>query len=84
MITGTLPGISREQATELIEANGGKVTSSVSKKTDYLVAGSRAGRLEVRQGGRGRDRADRRARLLELIENGVPADAAAEEPGGAG
>ncbi|MFN2219112.1 MAG: NAD-dependent DNA ligase LigA [Anaerolineae bacterium] len=43
VITGTLPTLSREQAKELIEAQGGKVTGSVSSKTDYLVAGERAG-----------------------------------------
>ena len=43
VITGTLPEMSREQATERIEAAGGKVTGSVSKKTDYLVAGADPG-----------------------------------------
>ncbi|HET7457785.1 MAG TPA: NAD-dependent DNA ligase LigA, partial [Gemmatimonadaceae bacterium] len=43
VITGTLPTLSREQATELIEANGGRVTSSVSSKTSALVAGADAG-----------------------------------------
>lgn len=43
VLTGTLATLSRERATELIEANGGKVTSSVSKKTTYLVAGADAG-----------------------------------------
>jgi DNA ligase (NAD+) len=43
VITGTLPTMSREQATELIEAYGGKVTGSVSSKTDYLLAGEKAG-----------------------------------------
>jgi DNA ligase (NAD+) len=43
VLTGTLDMMSREQATERIEANGGKVTSSVSKKTSFLVAGSDAG-----------------------------------------
>ena len=38
-----LPEWSREQATEQIMAAGGRVTSSVSKKTDYLVAGESAG-----------------------------------------
>ena len=43
VITGTLPNLSREVATERIEAAGGKVTGSVSKKTDYLVAGADPG-----------------------------------------
>ncbi|HYH58257.1 MAG TPA: NAD-dependent DNA ligase LigA [Thermoleophilaceae bacterium] len=43
VITGTLPNMSREVATERIEAAGGKVTGSVSKKTDYLVAGADPG-----------------------------------------
>ncbi len=43
VLTGTLPTYSREQATELIQAAGGRVTSAVSKKTDYLVAGESAG-----------------------------------------
>jgi DNA ligase (NAD+) len=43
VLTGTLPNISREKATELIEQAGGKVTGSVSKKTTYVVAGSEPG-----------------------------------------
>jgi len=43
VLTGTLPTLSREQATERIEQAGGKVTGSVSKKTDYLVAGEDPG-----------------------------------------
>ena len=43
VITGTLPTMSREQATELIIANGGTVTGSVSKKTSYLLMGTDAG-----------------------------------------
>ena len=42
-ITGTLPTMSRADAEKLIESNGGKVVSSVSKKTDYLLMGEAAG-----------------------------------------
>ena len=43
VLTGTLPELTREQATERIEGAGGKVTGSVSKKTDYVVAGADPG-----------------------------------------
>jgi len=43
VLTGTLDTLSREQATELIESHGGKVTSGVSKKTTYVVAGADPG-----------------------------------------
>ncbi|MHB9027237.1 MAG: NAD-dependent DNA ligase LigA [Candidatus Latescibacterota bacterium] len=43
VLTGTLPTLTREQASEIILSKGGKVTSSVSKKTDYVLAGSEAG-----------------------------------------
>jgi DNA ligase (NAD+) len=50
VLTGTLPTLTREQATERIQAAGGKVTSSVSKKTDYVVAGDSPGsKLEKAQ-----------------------------------
>jgi DNA ligase (NAD+) len=54
VLTGTLPELTREQATEMITRAGGRVTGSVSRKTDYLVAGESPGsklaqaeRLEV-------------------------------------
>jgi DNA ligase (NAD+) len=43
VITGTLPNYSRDEAGEAVRAAGGKVTSSVSKKTDFVVAGENAG-----------------------------------------
>jgi DNA ligase (NAD+) len=43
VITGSLPTLSREQAASLVEANGGRVSSSVSKKTSFVVVGSDAG-----------------------------------------
>lgn len=45
-ITGTLPNMSRDEASKLIESHGGKVVSSVSKKTSYLLAGEAAGSKE--------------------------------------
>ena len=43
VLTGTLPALAREDAKAMIEAAGGKVAGSVSKKTDYVVAGAEAG-----------------------------------------
>ncbi|HTQ49871.1 MAG TPA: NAD-dependent DNA ligase LigA [Candidatus Acidoferrales bacterium] len=50
VLTGTLPSMTREEATAKIEAAGGKVTGSVSKKTDFILAGAEAGsKLEKAQ-----------------------------------
>ncbi len=43
VITGTLPHMPRSEAQKLIEAHGGKVSESVSKKTSYVLAGEDAG-----------------------------------------
>lgn len=43
VVTGTLPSMGRKEASEYIEKHGGKVSGSVSKKTNYLVAGENAG-----------------------------------------
>ena len=50
VLTGTLPTLKRDQASAMIEAAGGKVSGSVSKKTDFVVAGAEAGsKLEKAQ-----------------------------------
>jgi DNA ligase (NAD+) len=43
VLTGTLPTLTRDEAADMIKAHGGRVTSSVSKKTSYVVAGEKAG-----------------------------------------
>ena len=43
VVTGTLPSLSRQEAKDIIQAHGGKVSSSISKKTDYLIVGGKAG-----------------------------------------
>jgi DNA ligase (NAD+) len=43
VVTGTLPGFSRDEVKEFIEAYGGKVTGSISKNTSYLVLGENPG-----------------------------------------
>ena len=43
VITGTLPALSRDEAKDMIQSHGGKVTDSVSAKTDYLVLGENPG-----------------------------------------
>ncbi len=65
VITGTLPTLKRNEAKALVESKGGKVAGSVSKKTDYLVAGEAAGSKLTKAESLGVEIIDE-ARLLEL------------------
>ena len=69
VITGTLPGLSREAAKSLIEQNGGKVTDSVSKNTSYLVVGESAGSKLEKAIALGVSQLSEQG-LYQLIENG--------------
>ncbi|MDX9994396.1 MAG: NAD-dependent DNA ligase LigA [Rhodocyclaceae bacterium] len=68
VLTGTLPTLSREVAKERIESRGGKVAGSVSKKTDYVVAGAEAGSKLTKAQALGVTILDE-AQFRELIEN---------------
>jgi len=70
VLTGTLPTLTRDQASELITAHGGKVTDSVSKKTSYVVAGANPGSKLARAGELGVPVLDE-AGLLALIGAGA-------------
>ncbi|MHB1292854.1 MAG: NAD-dependent DNA ligase LigA [Sulfuricella sp.] len=67
VLTGTLPSLTRDEAKEKIEALGGKVSGSVSKKTDYVVAGAEAGSKLVKAQELGVVILDE-AGLMELLE----------------
>ena len=90
VLTGTLPALSREQAGELIERHGGRVVSSVSSRTSFLVAGERAGSKRERALALGvpvlgegelRRLAAGQAALEELVAGeAAPGEAAPDEP----
>jgi len=68
VLTGTLPTMSRDEASEKIKAMGGKVSGSVSKKTDYVVAGEAAGSKLTKANELGVKVIDEE-KLLQMIEN---------------
>ncbi len=68
VITGTLPTLSRDEAKDKVEAAGGKVAGSVSKKTDYVVAGEEAGSKLVKAQALGVPVIDEAA-LLAMLES---------------
>jgi DNA ligase (NAD+) len=70
VLTGTLPSLTREDAKERIESAGGKVSGSVSKKTNYVVAGEEAGSKLDKATSLGVTVLDE-AELLELLEKGA-------------
>ena len=69
VLTGTLPTMKRSQASALIEQNGGKTSSSVSKATDYVLAGEDAGSKLTKAKSLGVQIIDE-ATLLEMIKDG--------------
>jgi DNA ligase (NAD+) len=69
VLTGTLPNLSRDQARAMIEAEGGKVAGSVSKKTDFVVAGAEPGSKYIKAQELGIRILDEDA-FLEFIEHG--------------
>jgi len=71
VITGTLPTLTRTQATELVEQAGGRVTSSVSKATSFLVAGEDAGSKLDKAKSLGVEVVDE-AELMGRVANGEP------------
>ncbi|WP_249010361.1 NAD-dependent DNA ligase LigA [Conexibacter sp. DBS9H8] len=73
VLTGTLPELTREEATALIQNAGGKVTGSVSKKTSYLIAGEAAGSKLAKAESLGVPVLDE-AGLVELLATGPAAD----------
>jgi DNA ligase (NAD+) len=70
VLTGTLPTLAREDARALIEAAGGKAAGSVSKKTDYVVAGEEAGSKLAKAQELGVPILDEPA-LLQLLKTGA-------------
>jgi DNA ligase (NAD+) len=73
VLTGTLPDLTREEATERILAAGGRVTTSVSKKTDILVAGDGAGGSKLEKAERMGVAVTDEAGLLRLLAGDQPA-----------
>ena len=70
VITGTLPTMSRDDASHLIERHGGKVTGSVSRNTDYLVVGDAPGGSKYRKAQQLETPMIDEARLIEMIGQG--------------
>lgn len=72
VITGTLQGLTREQAGALVEDQGGRVVSSVSRKTDLVIAGDKAGSKRTRAQELGVEVLDEEGFRRRLEEAGKP------------
>jgi DNA ligase (NAD+) len=80
VLTGSLPTLTRDEATSLIKRAGGKVTGSVSKKTDYVVAGDNPGTKLAKGEELGTETLDEDG-LRDLLGDTAPAPAKAPPPG---
>lgn len=80
VVTGTLPNFSRDEAKEAILTRGGKASGSVSKKTDYVVAGENAGTKLDKAESLGVRVIDEDGFRILLAEGAVPLDTAADVP----
>ena len=78
VLTGGLEELTREGAEAAIAARGGKVTSSVSKKTSYVIVGANPGSKLAKAEQLGVDRIDEPA-LIELLEHGPPSTTETKE-----
>ena len=83
VLTGSLPGLTRDEAKELIRSHGGTATSSVSSKTDYVVAGDEPG-SKIDKARELNVPILNRDQFQELLENGDPGDRGAEDSSGTG
>jgi DNA ligase (NAD+) len=82
VLTGTLPGLTRDEASEEVTRRGGRVASSVSKKTDFVVAGDNAGSKYDKALALGVPTLDE-AGLRVLLDRGAAAARAAAQAEGA-
>jgi DNA ligase (NAD+) len=79
VLTGTLPTLTREEAASRVKAAGGKIVNSVSKKTDYVVAGESPGSKLTKAQDLGTPVLDEDG-LKDLLANGPPPEPDADEP----